>query len=72
MSNFKILSTFSWSQKCRQKCSRVKFATKLKDFTFLSWNLYGGTFEKANFKTLSIFLGFWTPNKLPKMPSDVF
>jgi hypothetical protein len=49
MSNFKILSIVlgSWTpiqvKKCRQKCSRVKFATKLKDITFLSRNLYEGT-----------------------------
>jgi hypothetical protein len=46
--NFKILSIFlgSWTpiqvKKIRQKCSRVKFATKLKDITFFIRNLYGG------------------------------
>jgi hypothetical protein len=31
----------------------------------------GGTLRMSNFKILSNFSGFWTPRKLPTVPSDV-
>jgi hypothetical protein len=75
MSNFKILSIFFLvfgpqyrSQKCHQKCSRVKFATKLKDFIFLSQNLYEGYpwDGKLYNSDLSIFFRFLDLNIVTK------
>jgi hypothetical protein len=79
MTNFKILSIFEVPgpqysyQKCRQMCSRVKFASPNSRFLpFLGEICMVGTLRMSNFKILSIFLGFWTPILLPKIPSDVF
>jgi hypothetical protein len=45
----------------------VKFATKLKDFTYLSWNLYGGYPWDVKFQIL-VFGSQYSYQK----PSDVF
>jgi hypothetical protein len=71
MSNFKILSIFLgfWTysyQKCRQKCSKVKFATKFKDFTFLSRKLYEGYPKDVKFQNSEFLFRFLDLNIVTK------
>jgi hypothetical protein len=70
MTNFKILSIFfkipgpQYSyQKCRQMCSRMKFASPNSRFLpFLVGICMGGTLRMSNFQILSIFFRFLDPN----------